>query len=497
MPANFPANPQLNETYTHANITWRWTGSYWKIFYAPAGATGATGVQGSPGGATGATGIQGPIGATGATGIAGNIGGIGATGSTGPAGATGVSSNLLAVSTSIIPNASNVYDIGTSALSWRDAYFGNVLNLGSAQISANGSVIVLPQGSRIGSNVIGVGSGSATITVSDTAPSTPAVGALWFNTNTGRLLIYYNDGDDFYWVQPSGAVGPSGATGATGSSANLLEVSSNILPSANITYDLGSTSQRWRDLYLSGNSINLGGALITSSNNAVILPTGSRIGNVTIGSGGASVTVSNTAPVTGTEGSLWLDNETGKLRIYYGGAWAGVAVGPVGATGLTGATGAQGLLGNVGLTGATGAAGTQGATGLTGATGPAGSGGGGGASVTVSGTRPAGSGEGNLWLNSETGDLNVYFGNAWAVVSGGGGSVNIAAVSGQPNPATDFISIPAGTTAQRPVSPQSGYVRYNTTTLQVEYYNGTYASWMSLLQPVSYTHLTLPTNREV
>ena len=35
-------------------------------------------------------------------------------------------------------------------------------------------------------------------------------------------------------------------------------ISGNVLPSANVTYDLGSDTARWRDLYLSGSSINIG-----------------------------------------------------------------------------------------------------------------------------------------------------------------------------------------------------------------------------------------------
>ena len=46
-----------------------------------------------------------------------------------------------------------------------------------------------------------------------------------------------------------------------------------------------------------------------------------------------------------------------------------------------------------------------------------GGGGGGGASVTVSSTAPGVAAEGDLWLDSETGDLNVYFGGAWASVT--------------------------------------------------------------------------------
>jgi hypothetical protein len=39
---------------------------------------------------------------------------------------------------------------------------------------------------------------------------------------------------------------------------------------------------------------------------------------------------------------------------------------------------------------------------------------------------------------------------------------------------TGYIQLPSGTTAQRPVSPLTGYVRFNTTMGLVEYYNGTY-----------------------
>jgi len=40
-------------------------------------------------------------------------------------------------------------------------------------------------------------------------------------------------------------------------------INGHLLPSSHETYDLGSTTKRWRDLYLSGSTINLGGTLIT------------------------------------------------------------------------------------------------------------------------------------------------------------------------------------------------------------------------------------------
>jgi len=53
-------------------------------------------------------------------------------------------------------------------------------------------------------------------------------------------------------------------------SANLLSVTTNIVPQANITYDLGTSTKRWRDLYLSGNTIYLGSVQIKASGNGVI-----------------------------------------------------------------------------------------------------------------------------------------------------------------------------------------------------------------------------------
>jgi len=45
-----------------------------------------------------------------------------------------------------------------------------------------------------------------------------------------------------------------------------VNITGNLLPSANVIYDIGSDSLRWRDLYLSGNTINLGGATISAIN---------------------------------------------------------------------------------------------------------------------------------------------------------------------------------------------------------------------------------------
>jgi len=62
-------------------------------------------------------------------------------------------------------------------------------------------------------------------------------------------------------------------------------IKSNVIPAVDVTYDLGSASKRFKDLYLSGSSINLGNATITATGTAVNLPLGSTIGGVVIGTG--------------------------------------------------------------------------------------------------------------------------------------------------------------------------------------------------------------------
>ncbi len=65
-------------------------------------------------------------------------------------------------------------------------------------------------------------------------------------------------------------------------------VQGDIIPDDNATYDIGSSTFRFRDIYLSGSSIHLGSAIITASGAAVDLPAGSTVAGTPIGSGSGS-----------------------------------------------------------------------------------------------------------------------------------------------------------------------------------------------------------------
>jgi hypothetical protein len=63
----------------------------------------------------------------------------------------------------------------------------------------------------------GGGGGTASVIVSDTAPSFPSSGDAWLNSNSGTLYIYYTDEDSSQWIQAVGALGPQGPPGPIGS----------------------------------------------------------------------------------------------------------------------------------------------------------------------------------------------------------------------------------------------------------------------------------------
>ena len=172
------------------------------------------------------------------------------------------------------------------------------------------------------------GGGSSSVTVSDSAPSTPSSGDMWYDSLTLTLLVYYNDGDSSQWVPAfpgqgadgadgtdgtDGATGPAGPTGAgvagptgpAGSAGNLASISEHVLPSADNTYDLGSTTKKWRSLYVDAGTIHIGDQTIKATSSGIQLP------EVTIGTGtttlklavAADGTLEQTPTVAGTTGT--------------------------------------------------------------------------------------------------------------------------------------------------------------------------------------------------
>jgi hypothetical protein len=98
--------------------------------------------------------------------------------------------------------------IGTQTPAQKLDVVGNIKLSGG--ISANGSfgssgqVLTSNGTSTYWSTPSTGGGGGTSVTVANTAPSSPTAGSLWFDTNDGSLNIYFNDGDSNQWVTTSG-----------------------------------------------------------------------------------------------------------------------------------------------------------------------------------------------------------------------------------------------------------------------------------------------------
>ncbi len=116
-------------------------------------------------------------------------------------------------------------------------------------------------------------------------------------------------------------------------------VKGNIVPDADVAYDLGSATYRFRDLYLSGSSIKLGAATITATGTAVNLPAGSTIGGSAIGIPGGDLNVNIVA-----DDSTVIVNTTTQFVTAQGG-FIGNVTGNV--NGIVTGTAGSSLVGNV------------------------------------------------------------------------------------------------------------------------------------------------------
>lgn len=197
-------------------------------------------------------------------------------------------------------------------------------------LTLNGTTLSISNG-----NSVDLGSVSASVSIGDSAPITPEAGDLWWQSDVGRLRIYYTDTGGSQWVDAS-------PTGAGGGGSNVTV--SDDAPGTPVTGDLWWESDVgklriyynnvWVDAAPSGTGGSAGGDLSISSISEL---SDVDFNSITLdGSNGqnkvlawdealqsfvprstAVVTVSDVPPATPVEGDLWWESDVGKLRIYY------------------------------------------------------------------------------------------------------------------------------------------------------------------------------------
>ena len=190
--------------------------------------------------------------------------------------------------------------------------------------------------------------------------------------NTNATTVNFAGGANTVNVAaPGSATNIAGALNITG----LTTVSNHIIPADNVTYDLGSSTNRFRDLYLSGGTIDLAGGTISYDGTSFNFQGGTNVGQavetestsfdllnnvaqtinfggdattINIGAFSGSTNVRNDLAVSGqitvgssdssvstlavTDTSFFLANTTAET-IYFGGAATSINMGSIG--GLT------------------------------------------------------------------------------------------------------------------------------------------------------------------
>ncbi len=182
--------------------------------------------------------------------------------------------------------------IGQTALTFEQnsAFaFGNIYANGTAVLATTvGDAVTFTAGNNIaitGNNT------SKTVTIGVTGISLNSI-----SNGTSNVNVVSSGGNVTVGIDGTNNVAVFGQSSTT--------FAGNVLPSANITYDLGSTSQRWRDIWLSNSTIYLGNAQISANSTSLIFtnPEGAQ----TVFSGTTANVSAGTVTATGniTGGNL-------------------------------------------------------------------------------------------------------------------------------------------------------------------------------------------------
>lgn len=250
------------------------------------------------------------------------VGNVSATGTTTAGNATvsgGISTGTLTVSKTIgshvRPSISEVYDLGNSVNRWKSLTITNTgITIGTQSITANASGIIL-SGVTYASNIIAPNANLGNATTSNYF-----IGDASYLSNipsgniSGQVSNTLVAGTVYSGLQPNivslGTLTSLVVSGNVDSLSNLNAANlrsdyyvGDFVPYGNETQDLGSSTHRWRDLWLSGNTLRIGGTTISANSNTTtisgsVVTTSLEAGTVSATYLGGSLTSSSQPNIT-------------------------------------------------------------------------------------------------------------------------------------------------------------------------------------------------------
>ncbi len=198
----------------------------------------------------------------------------------------------------LLPSSNALYNLGSSTQSW------NSLNVGaiqaSGQLTVNGSIsgnstlsvtgAITSAANISGTNFIGNGrfltgvlsTNGGNLTFSPTPPTENVLqGDVWINSDTAVQYIRFNDGVSNVWAEMEAA--QSFSSSGSGNVTDLTAVSSDIVPTNDNLYAIGSSTYQWKDLYVGNGNIYLNSQRISASGSVLQI-------------NGANIAVQNSSP---------------------------------------------------------------------------------------------------------------------------------------------------------------------------------------------------------
>ena len=151
----------------------------------------------------------------------------------------------------------------------------HILEDGYLAVDVDTGSLRLGDGSTAGGTVVGGGGSSSSLgdlSAIGSTISAPSNADLTLNSSNGNVVIE--------------GIKVAGTTLSTEDSSAGIQVNGNLIPSQDGVFQLGSSSRRWQTLYVAAETIDLGGATISSDSTGSLaisatgatLPTGSKVG---------------------------------------------------------------------------------------------------------------------------------------------------------------------------------------------------------------------------